>query len=152
MADWLAPVMGLAGVILGMGISEYRRWREEKEQYRLMTFDKRLKTYQEALHLQDKILGSMTLYNSLTDKSEDRKESLDETMTELWDWYITNCILLDRDTNEKIVEVMLMLQEHIDVNKQINNANYKQIHELRKTIVAGIGVKHLPELPKRQNK
>lgn len=49
MSDWVAPVIGLIGVILGVSISEYRYWRESKERYRIITFEKRLETHQEAL-------------------------------------------------------------------------------------------------------
>lgn len=50
MADWVAPVMGLAGVALGAGIAEFRHWRESRERYQAMSFERRLEAHQEAYY------------------------------------------------------------------------------------------------------
>ena len=51
MAEWWVPLVGLFGVLVGVGITEFRLWAERKDRYRIMTFEKRLQVHQEAYRL-----------------------------------------------------------------------------------------------------
>ena len=47
--DWLTGLFTLLGVGLGLGYSEYKNYRERKERFQVISFEKRLQVHQNAL-------------------------------------------------------------------------------------------------------
>lgn len=148
MSDWMAPVIGLIGVILGASISEYRHWRESKERYRIITFEKRLKTHQEALSLFYRLYKALNLYDAFVEKSDERKDNLNNTIDEVLEWWKTNCLLLDEATRQKMIDALTALRDHVGFEKSYDKAIHSLLWEVRDAIIRGIGVQHLPEMPK----
>ena len=75
MPEW---IVALISVVLGAGISEFRHWRENKEQFRVMTFEKRIQTHQEALSQIYRILHK-TYNNKLS--FDDKNVSIKKAIT-----------------------------------------------------------------------
>jgi hypothetical protein len=148
MQEWIAPVVGLIGVVLGAGISEFRHWRENKEQYRVMTFEKRLKIYQEALSWFYRLNSNLNLYDAFIEKSSERKDNLIKTIDKVDEWWKNNCLLLDERTRQKIVDLLLLLRDHVGFEKSYDKTVHASLWEMRDKIIRGIGVRHLPEISK----
>lgn len=57
--DWFPAVMTLIGVLVGVGIQELRIWRERKDKYKDMVFEKRLDAHQEGHYRIAKLVMAM---------------------------------------------------------------------------------------------
>jgi hypothetical protein len=142
MPEWVAPVVGLIGVVLGAGISEFRHWREDKEQYRVMTFEKRLQTYQEALSLCYELQDILNIAKS----NEEKYEVIDK----LQKWWENNCLSLDENTRQSINALTSEAYGHVSGYAEKRSTVFVKLVETRATIVQGIGIRHLPERPKKK--
>jgi hypothetical protein len=145
MADWLTPIIGLGGVILGAGISEYRRWREGKEQYRVLTFERRLKTHQEALVQVSRLYNSFSSYIDFTIRASDKLEMLETSIDKAEEWWSDNCLYLDEVTREKFSDLLIALRDFL-ITKDVGDLPYGLFDETRDAITNGIGVEHLPRI------
>jgi hypothetical protein len=138
MIDWFTPVIGLSGVVLGVGITEVRRWLESKNIYRKVTFEKRLAVHQEAL-------GQSYLLGRIISSQIDDEEKITK-VREIEKWWNNNCLYLDEKSCRKMFNLVFDSFEHINGLSESQNAIYRKLRETRIVIARGIGVKHLPEV------
>ena len=93
--DWVTAVIGLVGVIVGVGIQEFRIWRERKDKYKDMVFEKRLDAHQGAYY------WCMTLFELMLPpklmKDGGVKVAAEETL-KATDWLNKNALYLDEDS------------------------------------------------------
>ena len=143
--EWLNGIFALFGFLIGLGFSEYRSWRERKERFQVITFDKRLQAHQEALSWFYRLHKSLNFYDAFVDKKTD---DINKALDEVREWWQTNCLLLDESSRQKMVDSMMAISDHVGFNKSYNAAVYASLREMRAAIIQGIGIKHLPEMPK----
>lgn len=55
MSDWVLATIDPVCLLLGIGVSGLRQWRQERDRYKFMTFEKRLTVHQEAYKLTSNI-------------------------------------------------------------------------------------------------
>jgi hypothetical protein len=91
--DWLTGVMGIIGVVVGAGIQEFRLWRERKDRYKDMVFEKRLEAHQGAYYWCKKLLG-VTMPHKLM--KEGGLKTVNEKLGEATEWLDKNTLYLDR--------------------------------------------------------
>lgn len=151
--DWFAAVMTLIGVLVGVGIQEFRIWRERKEKYKDMVFEKRLDAHQEGYYRVMRLCLAM-LPNEIM--KEGGSKVAVERLQEAEEWRDKNALYLTEDTMEKIDD---LLEYAADTGcKYANEAERKNIsieEETQKvlrnagivsaSIKKGVGVKHLPK-------
>ena len=76
---------------------------------------------------------------------------MNKALDEVRKWWQNNCLLLDESSRQKMVDSMMAISDHVGFDKSYNAAVYASLREMRDTIIRGIGVKHLPEMPKMEN-
>jgi len=136
-----AALIGFLGVILGVGIQEFRRWRENKEIYHRMVFQKRLEVHQKAVEL------CHNLYTALNiDPAQTRKVAND-----LKDWWVTNCLYLDPNSRKAILSLIGYARLYAYAKERGEPTNeaekvWKQCEKTIEILVQGVGVKYLPDL------
>jgi hypothetical protein len=146
MVDWLTPTIGFVGVALGAGISEYRRWRDNKDQFRVLTFEKRLKIHQQAFAHLCKMGLKLSAYKNLKDSpTNEYQKTLKSSTDSAYEWYLDNCLSLDEVTQNKFIEFIIEA-EHYSIFKDSSKKSDMLFDEVRKAITQGIGVQHLPEI------
>ncbi len=145
MSELVVPIIGLIGVILGIGASELRSWLMNKEQYRILTFEKRLKTHQEAFYMCYQLRTSFLGF-VLTHKATDEQYKITH---EAHKWWENNCLLLDESSRQKMSESIDKVGNlFLGLNNETPNNVLVSLQELRAAITKGIGIKHLPEILK----
>ena len=151
--DWFPAVMGLVGVAVGVGIQEFRIWRERKDKYKDMIFEKRLETHQGAYYRCQRLVDFM-MPDALVED-----EGVKALIDELWEykeWLDKNTLYLDGDSRAKInmlinyaVRTAKKYRDEewikkIDVGKETAQL-HKNIVEVLMSIKRGVGVDYLPE-------
>ena len=138
MPDWALAISGLIGVILGVVITEFRYWREWREKYQAMTFERRLVTHQEAFNLCCK-LGDALDRDNLSD--------IGPVAVEMRQWWGNHCLFLDRTSSRDFIhladEAYFMVDEGV---LEMGSRCSKLVAQTTRDIVQGIGGKHLPEM------
>jgi hypothetical protein len=138
-------VFGLIGVILGVGVMEFRHWREERERYQVMTFEKRLETHQAALN------WCYQLNRVLNSRDPGDIHGIADQARE---WWNKNCLLLDEKSRESMVLTINFSHsyankfEHPDKGEpeaQKGSQVWHYLNDSLRAIHEGIGVKYLPE-------
>jgi hypothetical protein len=153
MMDWFPAVMTLVGVLVGVGVEELRIWRERKDKYRDMIFEKRLDAHQGAYYWCMKLL-SLTMPNKLM--RDGGLRDVNEKLGEAMEWVRKNELYLNLDSREKLIDyfeyVATTSLKYKDVegrsNIDIGEETRKLVENLGKvssSIQKGIGVKYLPE-------
>jgi hypothetical protein len=141
MQEWIAPVVGLVGVLFGTGIAEFRNWRERKDRYRAMTFEKRLQTHQEALSL------CYTLNHTLnTGRDFEKRHWVGHAES----WWQSHCLFLDEASRRKMHTLIVEAQDYVYGQAESRTKVFALITETRNAITQGIGIEHLPEKPERR--
>jgi len=151
--EWL---VGLIGVIIGAGIQEFRHWRESKERYQVMTFEKRLQVHQDAVSWCWKIAMNMTP-GKLKD-AEGIHRLLDD-VKDATEWVAHNCLLLDYDSNNSMRSVLEFATETtrkyvngeanaLDKDRAIKEIS-KNVGKATRCIAQGVGVKYMPDIGER---
>lgn len=157
MMDWFPAVIGLIGVLVGVGIQEFRRWREGKDKYGDMVFEKRLEAHQGAFYWCERLMKSM-MPHRLT-----KTEGIEVVIKEFWEaqeWRIKNELYLDKGSREGLYGFLMYVGKKIAEygnEEWRSNINVKEeTEELLKNsakvlarIEMGIGFKYLPrqEIP-----
>jgi hypothetical protein len=151
--DWFPAVMTLVGVLVGVGVQEFRIWREKKDKYKDMVFEKRLDAHQGAY------CWCMRLFDVMLPNKLMRGEGVRVAMkeaSEALDWWDKNALYLDEDSRIKMnIFIQYMCET---VYKYVDETGRKNIsieEETRKllqnsrevvsSIKRGVGVKYLPE-------
>ena len=137
MSELIAPVVGLIGVILGVGISEFRRWRESKEQYRILTFEKRLTIHQEALSFCYKV--HHCLFQS---KAQEEKNNIIDEMEKWWE---NDCLLLDEKSRRKMLDLIGDARDYANGFAESQSQFMRTFGETIQAISQGIGIRHVSE-------
>lgn len=151
--DWFPAVMTLAGVLIGVGIQEFRIWRERKDKYKDMIFEKRLEAHQGAHYRCRRLLMFMTPYKLVKDGGV--SAALEE-MREFSEWLHKNTLYLDIGSRTKIsmfLNYLLNTVKKYQDEEWIKNMNVKEetleLHgnmaEVLLSIERGVGVNYLPE-------
>jgi hypothetical protein len=86
MEEWIAALIGFLGVILGVGIQEFRRWRESREKYQVVIFPKRLEAHQKAFEWCQKLNVAL---------NSRKANEIHEVATKFRKWWNANCFYLD---------------------------------------------------------
>ncbi len=161
MSDWIAPIIGFIGVIIGVAIVEIRLWRERKEKYQVITFEKRLEVHQQAFAWCMKIAN--LLGQSYGEISRDEASmfaiTLDKLYNEANDWWGNNCLYLDDDSRYGMftaIGLPLDRAEQLVNNIRETNEFVQQARDtVKKTIrhiTKGIGSEHLPDIDREFKK
>ena len=133
--EWLTGLFTLLGVMLGLGFSEYRSRQERKERFRVMTFDKRLETHQQAYYWCQKL-------NEVLNASD--KEEVHKTADKAREWWYNNCLFLDRESRSNMAGLTILAHSYANGLKSGEYVWDKLMATLR-AIVVGIGFEYLPE-------
>jgi len=155
MTDLTIAVIGLIGVIIGVAIVEIRLWRERKDRYQVITFEKRLEIHQQAFAWCMKI--SNLLGKSYGDVSSEVATILAGELNKLYneanDWWGSNCLYLDDDSRLSMftaIGLPLDRAEQLIGDKQATNEFRQQARDtLKQTIrhiTKGIGSEYLPDI------
>lgn len=151
--DLLAAVMTVVGVLVGVGIQEFRIWRERKDKYKDMVFEKRLDAHQEVFYRLIELLQFILPHRL---KQEGGEKALTKKISECHKCVEKNALYLARDSRREIV---IFLQYARKKGKRYTDAEWvksvnvkKETEELVNNVAGvlasvekGIGVKYLPE-------
>ncbi len=138
MPDWLVPILTLIGVILGAGISEFRHYRESKERYREMTFEKRLLAHQEALSWCYKLSDIL---------NTEKKEAVFDIVGRMRTWFADNCLFLDDVSRVEIIDLSNQAFVYASGYDEKHSDIFVKLGETREAIIRGIGIQHMPDIP-----
>ena len=153
MAEWWVPLVGLFGVLVGVGITEFRLWAERKDRYRIMTFEKRLQVHQEAYRL---CMEQAMLMNDLHKKEPEVVKKFNKSHDEAKDWLNHNCLYLDTRSWRGIMNAFFaasiygrdLAEQRQTVDKAYEYA-HSEFTKCLSSIAKGIGAKYLPETDKK---
>jgi len=151
--DWLPAVMTLVGVLVGLGVQEFRIWRERKDKYKDMVFEKRLDAHQGAYY------QCMRVLNLIMPHVLMRDGGASVAIKEAWntyEWLDKNRLFLDDDSSLKISRFLQYACEtaskykdeegrkNINVEEEARKL-FEIIGDVSVSIRRGIGVEYLPE-------
>lgn len=145
MPDWAVAIIGPICLLLGIGISEFRQWRQERNKYRFVTFEKRLTVHQEAYNLASEI-GAM-FFEQLTGQGMPTSENLTFTISKTRAWWRGNCLWLDKASRKAFLDLVNHTEVYAesydpdDAEKCLAFAGIAT-----KKIASGIGEQHLPDI------
>jgi len=149
MPEWITAIIGLAGVVIGVGITEFRRWMERKERYKEMVFEKRLNVHQEAYYLCCKLMIALHLL-----KVVEKKNNTDcvKAVARIHDWWPHKCLYLDNHSQGLILEVLRLSTHQVDnimegkIDEVLDVHIDRMFNKTLECIARGIGVKYLPDI------
>jgi hypothetical protein len=151
--DWFPAVMTLVGVLIGVGIQEFRIWRARKDKYGDMVFEKRLDAHQGAYYWCKRLTVSVRPDRLLRDGG------VEAGIKEVWrglEWLDKNALYLDEDSRLKVNNFIVYIagiivryrdkkwRKNIEVEEEMQKVLEKVV-EVVTSIERGIGVKYLPE-------
>ncbi len=134
--EWLTGLFTLLGMALGAGISEFRHWREHKERFRTMTFEKRLETHQKAYYWWNNL-------NRVLNEGESDK--IHRIANEAREWWNNNCLFLDTNSRKEMVGLMNRAHMYANGNKRAQEDIWDYVIRTAKAILSGIESEYLPE-------
>jgi hypothetical protein len=124
------------GAILTEGLRWLWDWRQGKERYKLMLYEKRLEVHQKAYSCIRKLRLAMDQHD---------KEKIEVT-DQADEWYFSNCFYLDEESRAKMYQATGKVRELIDLRgPQAQDRELARIalQEAFKAVEKGIGMKHL---------
>jgi len=139
MPEWVTPIIGLVGVFIGVGITEFRLWRESEERYRIITFEKRLVIHQEALS------NCYRVYHHIFSRKTQEKKNT--AINEMENWWENNCLLLDEKSRRKTLDFIGDARDYANKITESQSEFMRTNREALNAISQGIGIKHLKENP-----
>jgi hypothetical protein len=149
MDEWGYAIAVVAGVIFSEAIRWFRDWRQGKEKYRVMLYEKRLEAHQGAFYHVEQLLNPLRDYFTGFGLSTLSTE-MQQVYREAKKFYDSNCLYLDEQSRNEmelaIYRIRLFLEE--PDNGLMENA-FDQLRKAKKAIVSGIGMKHIEE-PKKE--
>lgn len=134
--DWLTGLFTLLGIALGAGISEYRHWREGRERFRVMTFEKRLAAHQKAYYWWNNLNRVLNFGDA---------EQIRKIANKAREWWNGNCLFLDTNSRRDMVELINYSFMYASDSKTAQEHIWEQVMKTAKSIVSGIGFEYLPE-------
>ncbi len=135
--EWLAPVSGLLGVVIGLGYSQLARWQERKERFQVMTFEKRLEAYQKAYYWCYSLHSSIGI-NIATVTHRIADEALE--------WCKSSCLYLDEETRKEMYGVINGSFRYHGVDEATKREILNQFDTAYDAIRSGIGREYLPKV------
>jgi hypothetical protein len=153
MMDWFPAVMALVGVLVGVGVQELRLWRERKDKYKDMIFEKRVEAHQGAYYRCYRLQEFLLPYRLVKDGGI---KALDGELYRYKDWLNKNALYLDGVSRTKIYMFLYYAVKtgrkygdrqwikNMDVREETLALN-GNLAETLNSIQKGIGVKYLPE-------
>ncbi len=156
MPDWALALAVVIGTIIGASIGEFRHWRESRQRYQVMAFEKRLQAHQEAVSWCLKISDYMG--PSKMRKKQGIEQLLDH-VEEAGEWLNKNCLLLDTNSNASLLDVLEFATRNardytsgaattVDEDKEIAKIT-QEIRKAIRCIAQGVGVKYIPDIKRR---
>jgi hypothetical protein len=151
--DWFPAVMTLVGVLVGVGVQEFRIWREKKDKYKDMVFERRLDAHQGAFYQCVRLLKFAMPDKLVADGGF--AVAIEETL-EGHEWLNKNALYLDGDSRTKvstffnyICETAIKYKdEKWRKNVNIGEETQKLMDNVAKALACierGIGGEYLPE-------
>ena len=151
--DWFPAVMTLVGVLIGVAIQEFRFWRERKDKYKDMIFEKRLEAHQGAYYRCHRLVDFMMPYKLVEDGGI---KALADELFEYRGWLSRNALYLAGDSRTKInmfLYYAVKTARKYEDEEWIKDMNVKEetlelntnLVEVLLNIRKGIGVEYLPE-------
>ena len=151
--DWLPAVMTLIGVLVGVGIQEIRIWREKKDKYKDMVFEKRLDAHQGAYYWCMRLSGVVMPHSLAKDGGT---QPAVKVLGEALEWLDKNALYLDEDSRIKMDALIgdaygtASRYEDKEGRGNINEGKEErrlsgEIREALASIKTGVGVRYLPE-------
>lgn len=134
--EWLSGLFALLGVMLGLGIGEFRRLQERKERFRVMTFEKRLEAHQKAYYWWSNL-------NRVLNVGE--AQEIHKVASEAREWFDNSCLFIDTNTRRGMVRLINLSHMYANGNKVAQGTIWDCILQTSKSIVMGIGFEYLPE-------
>jgi hypothetical protein len=134
--DWLIALFALLGVVLGLGYNEYRNRKEQKDRYRVITFEKRLEAHQKAYYWYHQLNRVLNIGDS---------EAIHETTNKAREWWDSNCLFVDANSRREMVRLMNLSHMYANDNKMAQEKIWDYVISTSKAIVLGIGFEYLPE-------
>ncbi len=140
MQDWQVAFIGLLGVILGILATAFWNWKERKERFKVIAFEKRLEAHQLAFY------WNQTIYHSLGSGDAER---IRKSISEAQEWWNGNCLLLDERSQKSFISIFN------SGNRYARNIQRPELEaeriwdDLNKNladIIQGIGAEHLPRV------
>jgi len=142
MTDWVAGMTGLIGVALGIFATSYWQWRQDKEKYRVMTFEKRLDIHQTLYSL------NQSIYENIRNRAE-----ITQYGNELKEFWKTKSLDLDKNTR---ISAMVLLSAVREYSRLLSNqgteprildeketALISKLNNNLRDIEEGVGTEHL---------
>ncbi len=152
MTEWWVPLVGLFGVLIGVGITEFRLRMERKDRYRIMTFEKRLQVHQELYRL---CMEQAMLLNELHAKGLEASEKFLKSHDEIKEWLNHNCLYIDTRSWRAVINAFFAAsiygRDFAEQRQTIDKAYEYARSEFTKclsSIAKGVGAKYLPETDK----
>ena len=141
MNEFLGALIGFLGVIIGVAIQEFRRWKERQEFYHSMVFKERLERHQKAFewcHKLNRVLNS------------DNATKINNIAKEFREWWDGNCFYLDEKSRKLIIPLINWSYAYARGEKSKNKV-WGYLNETLNSLSVGIGVRYLPEMKGDEN-
>lgn len=138
MSNLAVALVGLLGVILGVGVAAFWQWMDRKERYRVMTFEKRLATHQEAFSLCHDLGDALFRQN---------RDDLGSVAVDMKKWWRSHCLFLDRASREnflRLTNTAYSLAE--EGNLDAEDKCWELLKKADRLMVEGIGAQYLPDI------
>jgi len=142
MQDWQIPFIGLLGAIIGILATAFWNWRERKERFKVMSFEKRLEAHQLAFY------WNQTIYHSLSSRDP---EQISKCIREAQEWWNSNCLLLDKKSQKSFISVFNSGNRYSrNIRRPGSEPEAERIWDDLNTnladIIKGIGAEHLQRI------
>ena len=144
MSEWGIALIGVAGLVMGVIITESRHWLDRKQRYRIMTFEKRLEAHQTAFYWCQQL-------NQILNNGEPSK--IHSTAVEAREWWKGNCLFLDNNSRTKMHGLFNLVHSYANekqrpVQQAVNlgDAVWNRLDESFKAIMEGIGTEYLSDV------
>jgi len=139
MKDVQIAFFSLLGVIIGILVTSFWNWRERKERFKVMTFEKRLEAHQLAYY------WNQTIYHSLNSGDAEQIRGYIHNAQE---WWNSHCLFLDEKSQKSFITVFNSGNRYVrNITRPGSEPKAEQIwDDLQNNlsdIVKGIGAEHL---------
>ncbi len=134
--EWVIGLFTLLGMVLGIVYGEYRLRREQKERFRVMTFEKRLEAHQKAYYWWNNLNRVLNVGDT---------EEIHRIANEAREWYDSSCLFLDTNSRREMVGLTNLSHMYANGNKMAQEHIWDYVIKTSKAIVLGIGFEYLPE-------
>jgi L-2-hydroxyglutarate oxidase LhgO len=141
MNEIITALIGFFGVIIGVAIQEFRRWRERREFYHSMIFKERLEKHQRAFDWCHKLNVALNSHDAT---------KINKIAKEFREWWNSNCFYLDEKSRKLIIPLINYAYAYAR-NENGRNKVWDYLNDTLNSLSEGIGVKYLPEMMEEKN-